>query len=94
MNVSFDARISASNNLLISNVADELVILNCNNETYYGLNKTGSRMWNSLTTSDSIESTYKVLLTEFEVDKYTLQRDLFILVEQLFEQGLVKVAEV
>ena len=94
MNVSFDARISASNNLLISNVADELVILNCNNETYYGLNKTGSRMWNSLTTSDSIESTYKVLLTEFEVDKYTLQRDLFILVEQLFEQGLVKIAEV
>ena len=67
MNVSFDTRISVSANLLVSHVADEVVILNCSNETYYGLNKTGSRVWNSLTKGNSILDTYEILLLDLQV---------------------------
>ncbi len=94
MSVSFDMRISVSENILVSKVADELVILNCDSETYYGLNKTGSRMWNLLTTSNSILHTYNALSVVFEVDKYILQRDIFLLIEQLVDQGLVEISEV
>lgn len=94
MNVSFDTRISVSTNLLVSNVADEVVILNCNDETYYGLNKTGSRIWNSLTKGNSILDTYEILLLDLKVKNETLLRDMLILIEQLAIRGLVKIAEV
>ncbi len=94
MNVSFDTRISVSANLLVSNVADEVVILNCNNETYYGLNKTGSRVWDSLTKGHSILDTYEILLMDFGVKNETLLRDILNLIEKLSEQGLVKIADV
>ena len=94
MNVSFDTRISVSTNILVSNVADELVILDFNNETYYGLNKTGSRVWNSLTKGNSILDTYEILLMDLQVKNETLLRDILILIEQLAVRGLVKIADV
>ena len=94
MNVSFDTRISVSANLLVSHVADEVVILNCSNETYYGLNKTGSRVWNSLTKGNSILDTYEILLMDLKVKNETLLRDILILIEQLAARGLVKIADV
>jgi Coenzyme PQQ synthesis protein D (PqqD) len=94
MNVSFDTRISVSTNLLVSNIADEIVILNCSDETYYGLNKTGSRVWNSLTNGNSILDTYKILLLDLKVKKETLLRDILTLIEQLAARGLVTIADV
>ncbi len=92
MNVSFDTRISVSTNILVSNVADELVILDFNNETYYGLNKTGSRVWNSLVKGNSILDTCEILLMNLRVTKEILLRDIIILIEKLIAKGLVKIA--
>ena len=94
MNVSFDTRISVSTNLLVSHVADEVVILNCSNETYYGLNETGSRVWNSLTKGNSILDTYEILLMDLKVKNEILLRDILILIEQLAARGLVEIADV
>jgi Coenzyme PQQ synthesis protein D (PqqD) len=91
MNVSFDTRISVSTDLLVSKVADEMVILNYSNETYYGLNRIGSRVWDSLTKGNSILDTYEILRSEFKVSKEKLLRDILHLVEQLLKQGLVRV---
>lgn len=94
MNVSFDTRISVSTNILVSNVADELVILDFNNEIYYGLNKTGSRVWNSLAKGNSILDTYEILLMGLKVQKEILLRDILTLIEKLAAKGLVNIAEV
>ena len=78
--------------VLISNLQDESVILNLDNERYYGLDSVGTRILSVLTTSESIEAAYNTLVQEYDVDRQALRQDLIALVENLVAQGLVKVS--
>jgi hypothetical protein len=52
----------------------------------------GTRILSALTSSDSIEAAYKSLLEEYDVDDRVLREDLLTLVENLLQQGIVKVS--
>ena len=91
MTISFSDRVKVPDDVLISNLQEESVILNLDNERYYGLDDVGTRMLSVLSTSDSIEAAYELLLEEYDVDGEVLRRDLLSLVEQLVNQGLVKI---
>ena len=90
MTISFSDRVRVPDDVLISNLQQESVILNLDSERYYGLDDVGTRFLSVLNTSDSIESAYEILRHEYDVDGPVLRRDLLSLVEQLLEQGLVK----
>lgn len=77
--------------ILISNLQEESVILNLNSERYFGLDDVGTRMFSVLTNSDSIEAAYVVLASEYDVDRQVLRQDLIVLVENLVQQGLVTI---
>jgi hypothetical protein len=49
-------------------------------------------MLSVLSTSESIEVAYEMLLKEYDVDSQVLRQDLLALVEKLVAQGLVQVA--
>ena len=72
-------------------VGEEAVLLNLNTELYLGLDPVGTRMWNALTASDSIQSAYDSLLSEYEVQPDQLRIDVEELIGQLIEQGLVEI---
>lgn len=78
--------------MLISNVQEESVILNLDNERYYGLDDVGTQFLSILTSSDSIEAAYERLLTEYAVDSEVLRHDLITLVERLVDHGVVKIS--
>jgi len=78
--------------VLISNLQDESVILNLDSERYYGLDSVGTRILSVLTTSDSIEAAYDTLVHEYDVDGQVLREDLLALVENLVEQGIVQIS--
>jgi len=92
MTISFDARVSIPLDVLVSELAGELVILNLNSESYFGLDEVGTRMWKALTTSETIQSAYDGLLAEYEVSEDRLREDLINLLDKLVERGLVEVA--
>ena len=92
MSISFADRVKVPDDVLISNLQDESVILNLDSEQYYGLDDVGTRMLSVLTTSDSIEAAYNTLVEEYDVDPDVLRQDLLALVENLLEQGLVQVS--
>ena len=92
MSISFSDRLKIPDDVLISNLQDESVILNLDSERYYGLDSIGTRMLSVLTTSDSIEAAYNTLIQEYDVDDEVLRRDLLALVESLVEQGLIQVS--
>ena len=77
--------------VLISNLQEESVILNLNSERYFGLDDVGTRMFSVLTSSDSIEAAYESLAREYDVDRQELRQDLIALVENLLQQGLVAI---
>lgn len=94
MSISFADRVKVPDDVLISNLQDESVILNLDSERYYGLDPVGTRILSVLTTSDSIEAAYNTLVQEYDVDPDVLRHDLLALVENLVAQGLVQVSHV
>ena len=90
-NISFSDRVRVPDDVLISNLQEESVILNLNSERYFGLDNVGTRMLTVLSSSSSIESAYELLLNEYDVDQQVLRQDLTSLIENLLAQGLVTI---
>ncbi len=89
--MDFMNKVVQSPETLINIIEGESVLLNLKNESYYGLDEVGTRMWELLTTSDSIQAAYEKLLDEYEVEAETLRNDLGEMIENLIENGLLEV---
>lgn len=92
MSISFSDRVKIPDDVLISKLQEESVILNLDNERYYGLDDIGTRFLSVLTTSESIEAAYETLMNEYDVESEVLRQDLMQLIEKLLNQGLVQVS--
>lgn len=89
--ISFSDRVRVPDDVLISHLQEESVILNLNSERYFGLDNVGTRMLSVLSNAESIEAAYESLAAEYDVDREVLREDLIVLVENLLQQGLVTV---
>ena len=91
MSISFSDRVKIPDDVLISKLQEESVILNLDNERYYGLDDVGTRFLSVLTSSDSFEAAYETLVREYDVEGQVLRQDLLQLVEELVAQGLIQI---
>ena len=89
MTISFSDRVRVPDDVLISNLQQESVILNLDSERYYGLDDVGTRFLTVLNSSESIEAAYELLRREYDVDAQSLRQDIFELVEDLVKQGIL-----
>jgi hypothetical protein len=90
MAVSFTDRLRVAPDVLFRFVGEEGVLVNLSTELYFGLNPVGTRMWNALSSGDSIQAAYDALLEEYEVEPAQLRADLEELIEQLLRQKLIE----
>jgi hypothetical protein len=90
MSISFSDRIKVPDDVLISGLQGESVILNLESERYFGLDDVGTRFLTLLSNSDSIQFAYEALLEEYDVEPEVLRNDLNNLVTKMLEQGLVE----
>jgi Coenzyme PQQ synthesis protein D (PqqD) len=86
----FSSKAVAPDNVLVRELSGEAVLLNLDNEMYFGLDEVGYRIWKVLTTTDFIGDAYKQLLSEYEVEPGELRRQLEALIHQCEEQGLLR----
>jgi len=86
-------RITPASNLLIHQFGDEGVILNLNNEKYYRLNGMAIRMWEVLTSTESVEQAQAQLLSEYDIDAETLKQDMDELIQYLQSVKMVETHE-
>lgn len=91
MTVLRKGRISIPDGVMLRQIDDELVLLNLNTESYFGLDDVGTRMWTCLTESASAEAAYAALEAEYDVDPVQLQADLSSFIDKLAEAGLIDV---
>ena len=89
--LSFSDHVEVPKHVLVRFVENETVLLNLEAECYYGLDETGTRMWQVLTTAPSIDTAYVELLTEFEVEAEQLRLDLSELLGKLVDKGLLRI---
>jgi len=84
-------KIKISDQVLSQEVSGETVLLDLQSEFYFGLDKTGTRIWELLQSGLSIEELIGKMLDEFEVDRETLEADVNALLGRLLDAGLVSV---
>ena len=89
--IDFAKRITVVGDVLVRELDGEAVLLNLDNETYYGLDDVGTMFWTVLSDSSSINEAYQRLLKEFDVEAEQLKSDLQAFLEDLLAQGLIRV---
>jgi len=89
--VSFTDRVAAPAYVLVRFLDRESVLLNLETEQYFGLDETGTRMWQLVTSSPNIEAAFEELLAEFDVEPQLLRSNLTELLDRLVDCGLLQV---
>jgi hypothetical protein len=82
-------KVKIGESVLYQTLQDEVVLLNMSNQHYYGLNETGSRMWDLLLTLPSVAEVEASLVSEFAIDSNSVHSDLSKLVADLIHAGLL-----
>ena len=77
--------------VLIRRLDGESVLLNLESERYFGLDATGTRMWELVTSQPSIGIAFEKLQEEYEVEPEILRTHLTELLSGLVENGLLQV---
>ena len=76
---------------VVSDLVDEVVILNLKSGAYYGLNEVGSRVWDLVQEPKSVNHIQDIILEEYEVEPDRLEQDLLTLLQELEVEGLIDV---
>jgi hypothetical protein len=89
--LTFSNRAHVPSHVLVRFLDNEVVLLNLASEKYFGLDETGTRMWQLATTSPNIDTAYQELLAEYDVAPELLHDNLTKLLIELVENGLLEV---
>jgi Coenzyme PQQ synthesis protein D (PqqD) len=89
--IVFADRVVVPSHVLVRNLDGETVLLNVETEKYFGLDRTGTQMWEKVTRAANVEEAFEALTSEFEVEPETLREHLTNLLGQLVENGLLQV---
>lgn len=70
---------------------EEWVFLNLENGRYYGLNETGSLIWDQLASQKDPQAILDHLQQVFQIDRSILEKDLKQFLEALKKEGLAEI---
>ena len=88
--LSFSTHVVVPPHVLLQRVGEETVLLNMTTETYFGLDAVGTRMWEALTKTATVDAAYRELLDTYEVEPDRLRQDMETLIDNLFHNGLLE----
>ncbi|HEX6770745.1 MAG TPA: PqqD family protein [Acidobacteriaceae bacterium] len=71
----------------------EVVLMNVGRGRCYGLGESGSSVWRRLRSPIRVDDLCGELMLEYAADRDELTKDVIALLEQLQEEGLLKVSE-
>jgi hypothetical protein len=91
--IPFTARVEASDQVLFRELEGEAVILNLNDDSYYGLDEVGTRLWQLLISSESLDAACEAMLEEYDVPEDTLRKDVEEFVRQLLERQMIELRD-
>lgn len=93
MSISKDSVVVAVKSQVSCQVDAETVVLHFDKGLYFGLNEVGTFIWNQVQQPRRVQEIRDTILREYEVSVEQCERDLFTLLEELSEKGLVEVRD-
>src|SRR5215470_6514259 len=91
--VTLEDRVVQPSHVLIRFLDKESVLLNIDTERYFGLDETGTRMWQLATAAPKVQDAFQQLLGEYDVQPEQLRENLTELLDRLIENGLLQIAD-
>lgn len=79
--------------VLYQEMGGETVLLNLANESYFGLDEIGTRVWQVLSETQSADDVVARLIDEYDVPREQLCADVAKLIAELAAAGLVSIGE-
>jgi hypothetical protein len=89
--ITAESIVSWSDAPVATEVDREVVLMNIGRGRCYGLGETGSSVWRRLGSPIRVDDLCRELMLEYAADPDALMKDVIALLEQLQEEGLVKV---
>jgi hypothetical protein len=87
---SLDTSIAKDSDQLIDRVVDgEALLIHLSSGDYFSLDSVGTRIWQSIDGSRTVQDLVDLVLEEYNVDRDQVVTDVLRLVEQLADEGLV-----
>jgi hypothetical protein len=80
-----------SNNILITEVDNEAVLLNKATGKYFTLDEVGTRIWKLIAQHGQLQPVYQAMLDEYNVEPQQLEQDMLALVDNLRSSGLLQI---
>lgn len=93
MTVNYQHHVTVPSKVIFRELLGEAVVLNLGNEKYYSLDDIGTRVWQLLTGSATIEQAYQALLVEYDVEPDVLRKDLDDILNRLLENELIHLTD-
>jgi len=91
--LSSDSVVRVTASQVSSRLGDEVAILELDRGVYYGLNDTGSFLWNLMQKPVRVNEMRAALVEEFDVDAETAEKDLLRVLGDLRDAGLIEHVE-
>ena len=91
--ITTDSRFNLRDGLVTEVIDDEMVVLDLEDNVYFGLNAVGLVIWGGIDAGDTFAEIVESIVAEFEVDRETAEADARAFLGDLAERGLVQVEE-
>jgi len=91
--ITRDSVVVRADNLLVSTVNDELVMVSLDRGYYYGLDNAGVEIWNQLAKPLSVVELCNQLTSRFDVAPDTCEADVLRFLHELHEEQMIRVVK-
>jgi hypothetical protein len=95
MNQSLSGRttVVAASDQVACDLGGQTAILNLASGVYYGLDATGTFVWNLIDRPRTVDDLREALLQEYDVERERCERDLLTLLQELSAEGLIEIVD-
>ena len=91
MTLSKKSRVIVKENQVSCELEEERVILNLDDNVYYGLNEVGSAVWDLIQQPTYVSEICDAIAQQFEVKSGDCEKDVLVMLGQLEEASLLQV---
>lgn len=89
--VSIETRLVREEHLFTSDIDDEIVMADMQNDAYYGLDSIGSRIWQLLEEPRTLHEICQRLIEVYAVEESICQSEVVEFAQQLLDRKIVRV---
>ncbi len=90
MQLTLNSTISRNDDVLFSEVADGMSLMDIDSGQYFHYDQTGAEIWKAIDDGITVKQLCTTLTDTFEVDAETCQNDTLVFVNELAGLGLLK----